>query len=223
MVVQKLKATFIHLLLSTALAGMLLGVVLFLWYPDLYLAFGASDGLIIFLCVDLVLGPLLTFVVYAPNKPSLYKDIATILTLQLAVFAFGVWTIYLQRPYLQVLTHQKIEIYAYDDIKTSGVNLPADVKWVHAGPHIYFMYLPEDLKQIDTIKFATEFVDQKPFIFRTDLYRPFSQGQQWGLATLLARFTYDSAHSCYWVDVSSKHFVGKACLDGHTGRIVLLE
>lgn len=220
---QKFRASIIHFLFSSMLAVALFSVIYCFWYPDRYLALGATDGLVIFLCVDLVLGPLLTFVVYMPNKIGLFRDMAIILAFQLAVFVFGVWTIYLQRPYLQVLTHEQLEIYTYDDVKNFSVSLPQNASMSYVGPNIYFMYLPDDLQQLDAIRFTSEFVDGKPFALRSDLYRQFSQGRQWGLSTILDRFSYDTQSDCYWLDVSSKHFVGKGCISGVTGEVVLLK
>lgn len=219
----KLAATFVHILFSAALAVVLLCLVFLLWYPGLYRAFGAGNGLIIFLCADLVLGPMLTFVVYSPNKLGLLRDMVILISVQLVVFAFGAWTIYLQRPALQVLSHQQLEIFTRDDIRSYGLSLPPNTNSESPFLNSYFMYLPESLEEIEAIKFTSEFVDLKPFSLRTDLYRSFLGGQQWGLEKLLARFAYDSPYNCYWVDVSSKHYGGKACIAGETGEIISLK
>ncbi|WP_323815321.1 hypothetical protein [Cellvibrio sp. NN19] len=219
---EKLRAFAYHLLFSCCLAG-LLGVLVFIfWYPDVYRIFGATDGLLLFIGIDLVLGPLLTFVAFNSKKRELKRDISIILMLQLSVFAFGLWTVYEERPYVQVLTHKNILIYSRSDFQSLAVSLPESIKLSYAGPYKVFMYLPKSLSEIKSIEFVSEFVEQKPFGARADLYRSFLHGEQWGLSEVLARFEKDSVMNCYWVDVMSKHFAGKACIDIH-GELMVVE
>lgn len=220
---EKFVALLCHLVFSFFLAGLLSAAVFIFWFPSVYYIFGAADGMLIFIGIDLVLGPLLTFVVYNSSKRELRRDLAVVVVIQLSAFLFGVWTIYQQSPFVQVLTHKNISIYSRSDFENLGVTLPNSSKETYVRPHKFFMYLPENLSEIESIEFVSEFVEQKPFGARVDLYRPFSQSQQWGLSAILARFVYDEDHRCYWADVSSKHFMGEGCIDGQTGKIVLLK
>jgi len=65
----KLKASFIHLLLSIFFVGIVIGCIFFFFFPKLFI--GVSDFkeiAFILITVDLILGPILTFVVFKPNK-----------------------------------------------------------------------------------------------------------------------------------------------------------
>ena len=103
----KTKAFFLHLLISAVAFGALLFVLVRFWYPMPYfVADGGWQGLRLICCIDLVLGPLLTLVVYKDWKPrrALAFDYAVIGTLQAAAFGFGLWTAYAQRTVLVTFT-----------------------------------------------------------------------------------------------------------------------
>ena len=65
----RIKAFLIHLGISLVILFVLLYLLVFVWYPPpLFAADGGMQGLKIILGVDLVLGPLLTLMVYNPAK-----------------------------------------------------------------------------------------------------------------------------------------------------------
>ena len=79
------KASGIHLVISIAIAVAAVAAMLGVMYPWEY--FQASGGfklLTILLSVDVVIGPLLTLLVFKSGKPSLKFDLTVIALLQLA-------------------------------------------------------------------------------------------------------------------------------------------
>jgi hypothetical protein len=48
--------------------------------------------------IDLILGPLLTFIVFNPKKSSLKFDLSIIALVQTAALIYGTWTIHQSRP-----------------------------------------------------------------------------------------------------------------------------
>lgn len=219
---DKLIALVLHLSFSFFLAVTLALVVFFIWFPGISRIFGAVDGILIFIGVDLVLGPLLTFVVYDRRKKELQRDIVLIVIIQLLVFLFGVWTINQQRPLVQVLTHKEIAIFSRADLSSMKIEVPDSIKESESIPYRVFMYLPENLSDIEKAAFVTEFIEQIPFGARTDLYRSFTQGERWGLSNLLNRFERNAELDCYWVNISSKHFVGVGCINAQ-GHILTVK
>lgn len=98
---SKFKASITHLAFNLVIFSLMLLVMLSLWYPPpFFTASGGLQGIKIVALVDIVLGPLLTLVIYNRSKPPklLLMDIALIFTLQIAAFVWGVWTVYQQRP-----------------------------------------------------------------------------------------------------------------------------
>jgi hypothetical protein len=101
----------LHLLASVAVFGSLLGVAILFWYPGpLFQIDGGWEGLRIVALVDVVLGPLLTLIVFRPGKPGLKLDMGIIVAIQLAALAYGVWTVHHNRPALLVFADDLIEV-----------------------------------------------------------------------------------------------------------------
>lgn len=81
------------------------------WYPSpLASAVGVAAITVVLLGVDVVIGPLLTFIVYKPNKPSLKFDLSVIVALQLSAFGYGVWTLAEGRPVWIVFSVDQFEL-----------------------------------------------------------------------------------------------------------------
>ncbi len=69
MILDKFKASAIHLTISAIIIGVFLFLVYSIWYPyPLYVTEGLSEITIILLGVDLVLGPIMTLILYRKDK-----------------------------------------------------------------------------------------------------------------------------------------------------------
>ncbi len=110
----------IHLAVSLLVVGTLLGISILFWFPPpLFEIDGGWSGLRIVALVNLVLGPLLTLIVFRSGKPGLKLDMGTIFTIQLLALSFGVWTLHDNRPALLV--------YADDLIKPVPASVVQDI------------------------------------------------------------------------------------------------
>ncbi len=97
----KLKAFGVHLSLSLVLFVGIIAACMTLWYPPPYFWIdGGVQVTRLAAMVDLVLGPLLTLVVFRPKKASLKRDLAVIGFVQIAFLAWGVGVLYRERPLL---------------------------------------------------------------------------------------------------------------------------
>lgn len=98
---DKLRASGIHLGLSLAVA-LLAGLLVFgLWYPYPYREIsGGRELFLIVVSVDVVLGPLITFVIFSRGKPlpELKRDLAFVVLIQLSALGYGLWTVFIARP-----------------------------------------------------------------------------------------------------------------------------
>lgn len=121
---KRLVALFVHMTLSVVVIGLFLIGIFFLWYPNgLYLA-GAVQGLIILILVDVVLGPVLTFIVYDESKKELKYDLGMIVALQLGCLAYGATQIINERPTHQILSSSQLEIFTASEIHEYLPNEP---------------------------------------------------------------------------------------------------
>ena len=97
LLLAKIRALGAHISISLVLVGIALALMLLRWFPaPLFTTDGGGTGLKLLLLVDLVLGPLLTFVVFNPLKARrlMVLDLAVIALLQLGAYGAGLWSIH---------------------------------------------------------------------------------------------------------------------------------
>lgn len=115
---QRLKMTSLHILFSIVLLFIALLFVYGIWYPlPLDVAVGVTSIYLILLAVDLIIGPLLTFVIYKEDKKKLKFDLTVIFILQLGAYIFGLYTLAQGRPVWQVFVVDDIELISPSDVK----------------------------------------------------------------------------------------------------------
>lgn len=134
---ERFKAMSLHLALSVVLLGIALYLVFVLWYPaPLHQAAGVTKVFLILLGVDVLLGPLLTFVVYKKDLPQLRMDLGIILILQLAAFVYGLSTVSQGRPVWLVFVVDDFELVRPVDIdhRQSSHFLPEYQTSLWVGP-----------------------------------------------------------------------------------------
>lgn len=114
---DKLQAFIIHLAISLL---MVLASYLFihlLWYPaPLFKATDTGKIFVMILLVDLILGPLLTFVVYKKHKKTLRMDLTIIVLIQLSALAYGLYSVYQARPVWIAYVADRFELVRANDI-----------------------------------------------------------------------------------------------------------
>lgn len=104
----RFKAAFVHLLLSLLVIGSFVLLILFIWYPKpLFSIAGVIEPLKLLVLIDVIIGPMLTFIIFnkAKSLKLLKIDLSIIVLVQLLAFAFGVYTIYKGRASIIVFTN----------------------------------------------------------------------------------------------------------------------
>jgi hypothetical protein len=139
------KASGIHFLISLAVFVCLLAVILLVWYPGLLFELnGGWEGLRIVIGVDLVLGPMLTLIVYKVGKPSLKFDLTSIALFQSICLLAGVWVVYQERPVVLAFEYDSIFSLSAREYKGYGNELAALEKFSGSYPKKVFIELPGD-------------------------------------------------------------------------------
>lgn len=104
-------ASGLHLLISAGIAAAVLTLMLLVWYPPpLFEAAGGNDLALILIGVDVVIGPLLTLIIFKPGKWGLKFDLTAIALFQLAALLYGAHIIYLARPAFVVFVKDRFEV-----------------------------------------------------------------------------------------------------------------
>ena len=149
-VMTRTKAAISHLILSIIIFSGVVAALLFLWYPPPYFtASGGWQGLKIAASVDLVLGPLLTFVVFDLKKKSRQKlmgDLIAIALMQFTALAWGVHTIYNQRPVAVVFWEHEFMTVPAVAIEEQGINLDKLDRFGNNKPPFIYAKKPQDLE-----------------------------------------------------------------------------
>src|SRR5258708_32198543 len=97
--VTRWQASGLHLLISVAVAAAVFALMLSLWYPGpLFEAAGGNDLLFILVGVDVVIGPLITLVIFRSGKRGLKFDLVAIGVLQMGALVYGMHVVHLARP-----------------------------------------------------------------------------------------------------------------------------
>lgn len=95
----RLKAFAYHLSISAVVVAIALTLIFGFWYkPPFSYVQNVYHVVLTLLCVDLVVGPLLTFVVYNPQKKKLKMDLALIGLMQVGALVYGLVVCYQSRP-----------------------------------------------------------------------------------------------------------------------------
>jgi hypothetical protein len=127
---NRFRAAALHLGISMAIAAAVFLSVRHVWYPGaLYDSAGGRDLFLLLVTVDVVVGPLITLIVYRPGKPGLRFDMVTIALLQLAALGYGLWALSLSRPVYVVFVKDRFELTRASDIEA------ADLERVRGTPY----------------------------------------------------------------------------------------
>jgi hypothetical protein len=111
------KACGIHLLLSAAVAAVVLTLMLTVWYPwPLFEIAGGGRLIFILTGVDVTLGPLITLIIFKSGKKGLKFDLTVIALAQLAALAYGIHTMFLARPVYIAFAVDQFELVTARDI-----------------------------------------------------------------------------------------------------------
>ena len=173
----RFKAFAIHLLLSILVALASLFWVFTIWYPaPLHQALAVTHIFLLLIVVDMILGPMLTLVVYKPGKSTLAFDLTVIAVLQLSALGYGLWTVAEGRPAWLVFNVDRFDVVQVVDIDTRHLDLAEPEYQTPScyGPEWVGADRSTNAVQNSNILFESIFggpdIAQRPL-----LYRPLSQ------------------------------------------------
>lgn len=121
MMLQRKKTILLHVTVSAAVVGTVIAIIFLSWYPSPYFRIsGGEQVLRVLIGVDLVLGPLLTVLLYKPGKKGLWFDMWFIAIVQLTALVYGTSVIYEQRPQYVVYSGDRFAVLPEADLVTDG-------------------------------------------------------------------------------------------------------
>ena len=170
--VTRWRASGLHLLISIAVATAVLTLMLSLWFPGpLFQAAGGNDLLFILVGVDVVVGPLITLVIFRSGKRGLKFDLAMIAALQIGALVYGMHAVYLARPAFIVFVADQFQVASaaqLDPEELAKAKYPEFRQPPLGGPMLAFAVLPTDpaeLRQFALVGLAGHDLQEFPRFF----------------------------------------------------------
>ena len=165
----RFTAFAVHLGISLVIFAALLMIMALDWYRfPLFAIEGGWKGVQIIAGCDIVLGPLLTLLVFKPGKPSLKFDLSVIVAIQFAALVTGTWITYAQRPVLMVYAEERFYTLSNDIVGTTGIKRE-EITRFHNSPYpLAVVRLPDDDEQRRKIRL--ESLARGGLYLRGDLY-----------------------------------------------------
>lgn len=112
----------LHLLISILIALAILAIVFFIWYPSpLAKAVGVTHIFLMLLVIDVILGPLLVFLVYKEGKKTLKIDLIVIILIQVTALSYGLYSIAQARPVWIAFNQDRFELVRKNEIKAENI------------------------------------------------------------------------------------------------------
>ena len=109
-----------HLFLSTCIASACAALVFFMWYPGLLApASGVRNVFLMLLFVDVMLGPVITLIIFNPEKKAskeLKRDLTIIVLVQLAALFYGMHAVFAARPVYLVFNVDRFDLVYANEI-----------------------------------------------------------------------------------------------------------
>ena len=178
------RAAGIHLLISIAIAGLVLALMLGVWYgPTLFHAMGGAGLALIVIGVDVVMGPALTLAVFRSGKRGLKFDLTAIALLQVVALLYGCYVVSLARPAFIVFVKDQFQVATVAELDSA---LLAEARYPQyrsapwTGPELVYGDWPKDFQEQQKLMFAgLAGVDLQHF---PKYYAPYEQGKDQILA-----------------------------------------
>lgn len=167
------KAGSIHFAISLVVFLGLLAVIFLLWFPGILFNVGGGwAGLRIVFAVDLILGPLLTLIVFKSGKPGLKFDLSCIAIFQVACMMGGMIIVYGERPLALVMAYDTFYSVDADELLEYERDPALLDSFPGAYPKLVYIELPESDIAADTAYMRAQFIGD-PLYIQTENYRAF--------------------------------------------------
>jgi hypothetical protein len=173
--VGRFRAFASHLGVSATIVAIVFAVVFFAWYPRPYFAAVGTGSIVrVLIGVDLVLGPLLTLIVFRPGKRLLLLDVACIAIVQLSALVYGLSVLYQERPYYTVFALDRVHVLAARDVDEAALEDRAWIRKPAIGPLLVSARRPEGAQEQQKLLEETLFGGAPDIERRPSLWVPLS-------------------------------------------------
>lgn len=148
----------VHLSISFAVALFAMALIFLFWYPGVLAEMqGVNQLVLILIGVDVVLGPLITLIVFNPAKKHLWFDLMVIAAVQTAALLYGMHAIFGGRPAYVVYNVDRYSVIPVQDVDRASLARAVargqtGISWF--GPHTVAAQIPKDPKAASELMFS---------------------------------------------------------------------
>ncbi|MEZ2773897.1 TfpX/TfpZ family type IV pilin accessory protein [Acinetobacter pseudolwoffii] len=166
---KRMKFFLTHLAISLFIATMALLLVFIFWYPfPLSKAVGVTHLFLMMLAIDVIVGPILGFIVYKEGKKTLKMDLTIIILIQLSALIYGLYSIEKGRPAYIVYNIDRFELVRKNEIINNG---KSKVDSIGLSPNYVAVKYPEDTQLRNKVMFDEVFegiaLSQRPEYYQS--------------------------------------------------------
>lgn len=170
---SRYRAFGIHFGISLVIFLALAWLVVRVWYPGFFFETdGGWEGMRIIVLVDLVLGPLLTLLVFKAGKPGLRFDLTVIGLVQAIALAGGTWVVHAERPLAMVYVDGQFFTVSRGDFEELELETPSLDALPGPYPKWVAVEIPDDPVAQSEIRQRSLSTDT-PLRLLADRYVPF--------------------------------------------------
>jgi hypothetical protein len=127
------RAAGTHLVLSAIVAVAVVSLLLLVWYPGpLYEASGGERLTFLLIAIDIVVGPILTLLVFKSGKRGMKFDLTVIALLQAAFLAYGLSVISAARPAFVVFAIDRFVAVSANQLTAERLAEASDPRFARA-------------------------------------------------------------------------------------------
>lgn len=172
-----ISASAIHLICTMGVASLAATLVFGLWYPFPYRELsGGRELFFLIVLVDVVCGPLLTLVLFSPDKPrlELWRDLGLVALIQLLALGYGLFTVYQARPLFLAQEVDRFKVVAAVDLDSVALAALAPALkpgWV-SGPIVVALREPVDSKERNEV-LVESVLGGRDYSARPEFYLPY--------------------------------------------------
>ncbi len=173
---MRTKIALRNLYISQALIFAFLIFAYFIWFPHSFSKLGGfSETALMLIFVDLVLGPLLVFIIYKKGKKYLTFDMNVLLSIQLFAFAFGAHSLFLKHPAYAVFTVDRFTLANVSQLYPRLPWLTQFKSSFFSSPQFVVAQSPNNAKARNALMFNILLKGEPDINERPELFEPFEK------------------------------------------------
>lgn len=166
---KRFKFFIIHLACSLIFACIALGLMFGFWYPNsLSVATGVTHLFLMMLVIDVIVGPVLGFIVYKEGKKTLKMDLVIIILIQFSALIYGLYSIEKGRPAYISYNIDRFELVRKNEIASNDYQHNENFG---SYPSYVTVQYPKDPKLKEKVMFDEVFggvsLSQRPEFYQT--------------------------------------------------------